>query len=551
MDWIAPYSAKYGKMPDNPTFLRNFVTNAGGTLNFKEAQELVEKAKAQTAALSTEDKENVHTLQGSQEFVKAPPSRKAKERIKPAALEATDQENLVEEHAKQHDGPPLPADSHDGCALLHAALNFVRETRRSPRTPESMYNSSTECDGSTTQNISAVSISAVYSAVYVSRVSPCGYQYAVDGRGNKMEVAPEYWGMRISEIVEFWNWCKGQRAWRSDMSVRHLVEEIIVPRYTEGQSVALAKKTVPTRIRWLVSHCWDEGVEDFFQDLVSMLKHVCKEDDGIFVCFLCVFQGSNDEVRMQVTQNSERAEDGCFARVLKSVKHTSGTLCVIPNENLVRAGQGLYSRLWCGWEAYQASEQGIRVWIHPKRSSPQHLFGRGELCNYTLQHGSCGNPSAKSELDGLTEAQIRSAIESGLGWSSVDAKIKIALLNSWEYGSANVLPFMQDKDDRVFEAALLAFEKLGEAAAMHAERLADYFPRSPFRIAQTLMGMQSAGVAEVAKRLFHADPRVQDAAADALQRYLERRKRSLFKGPISIAPVKQLDAKLLGGISTC
>merc|ERR1712224_700567 len=99
--------------------------------------------------------------------------------------------------------------------------------------------------------------------------------------------------------------------------------------------------------------------------------------------------------------------------ILLSVKALRGALCIISNENLRRQSMGLYSRLWCGWEAFQASANGVHIVLHPDRSTKEHLFGRGEMRTISLRDGSCGPPKNQSAADKHNKKQITEAIEKG------------------------------------------------------------------------------------------------------------------------------------------
>jgi hypothetical protein len=357
----------------------------------------------------------------------------------------------------------------------------------------------------------------------VSRhLSQKGFQLMMDTPGVKVAASPDHWGIKLNEIQAFWEWCKKQPDFHPRMNVRELVAEIINPL---RKSVALKDKVAPTRIRWLVSHCWEEDSTEFFEDLFDMFDMLGPKvhpDDGIFVCFLCVFQGSDEEIHDQVTQCSEDIYKGCFAQILKSVKHRDGALCVIPNENLVKAKKGLYSRLWCGWEAYQAKEQSVKIFLHKKRCSPEHLFGQRNIQAYTLKSGSCGNPTAQSKTDHDNEQQIRHAI--GGNWAAVDGRVRIAMLSAWSGDAADLVPFLDDPQEGVFEAVLLApaLQKLSSPClAEVVKSLAANVHRNPERVIEMLGKMSKNDAAALALHNImnnHDDATIATLAGKEIQR---------------------------------
>jgi len=280
-------------------------------------------------------------------------------------------------------------------------------------------------------------------------------------------IPPKQWGISLSQLKAFLRWCPEQLGWSPSMSVRSFVENIIKPNFKGGQSVALSfqESPHPLTIRWLVSHCWDEETEQFLLDVIFLAEQQgCSPDEGIFICCFCLFQGDEDELFAQVGQGLSDIRLGCFAQVLAEVKEQKGEVWVIANDAMLSTDNGLYSRLWCGWEAYQAKEKGVRIILHPRCSTLQHLFGN-EWKRFSLKDGSCGNPSQKTPTDATSERCIRLAIENGLGWAEVDATVKVAVLNSWSQSTDNLqnaMEFLGDSHRGVREAALLKASHLVE-----------------------------------------------------------------------------------------
>lgn len=254
-------------------------------------------------------------------------------------------------------------------------------------------------------------------------------------------VPPALWGITLPEVKDFREWVRGHPVFKKAkqagkrMSVREMVDTVLKASgpldngYPETfatstrRSVALNKNS-PRPIRWLVSHCWEEDFEQFFEDLISLLgdKMKVSNDEGIFVCFLCMFQGDDEDIEMQVTQGSENIFKGCFAEILQSVKAAKGALCVVPNENLRAKGQGIYSRLWCGWEAAQAKKNRVHILLHPDRNKPDYLFDGGDM-TMSLCQGSCGPPGSENKIDKDNAKRIRSAIDHN--WEAIDQTLKL------------------------------------------------------------------------------------------------------------------------------
>jgi hypothetical protein len=231
-------------------------------------------------------------------------------------------------------------------------------------------------------------------------------------------VTPEFWGITKKQIREFYNKYRLHPDWMS-MNARDMVKEIINRDFSKT-SVALSfnhKEPIP--IEHLFSHCWDENINEF---LLDVLSSPVEEDVGVFICFFSLYQGSEDEIDLQVTQGSGNILDGCFAKVLNAVKDHKGSMTVVPNEVLKETGSGLYSRLWCSWEVYNAYafEIPIQVWP-PYKCNPQYLFGSGGITTFTSQSGHCGPPDENGVYPiNKDEILISNAVMSDCGWEQID-----------------------------------------------------------------------------------------------------------------------------------
>lgn len=207
------------------------------------------------------------------------------------------------------------------------------------------------------------------------------------------------------------------------MTAREMVADVMRPVYTlRGRSVALDyNQSRPLSIKRLVSHSWDENVLEFLMDVLSI---DCPDADPLFICFLSVYQGTDEEIDVQVTQGSHDISQGCFSQILAHVALEDGSQYVVPNENLSINGQGLYSRLWCAWEVYNCIICGISLHFHPEsKRTERHLFGSTGMQSFTAAVGHCGPPS---EWGGKDELAIQAAIVHGThgGWSAVDKVLK-------------------------------------------------------------------------------------------------------------------------------
>jgi hypothetical protein len=314
------------------------------------------------------------------------------------------------------------------------------------------------------------------------------------------------------------------------MSLRDFVVRIIQPSYMEGTGVALSipdNSKSPKYIRWLVSHSWEEEVGQLFEDVLSMSKHVesrygSDEDDGVFICALALYQGADEEIQRQVTQGSADVKQGSFARILQSTKDRGGGVWIIANEALVAKGQGLYSRLWCGWEAYNAKKENVRILLHPQRSTPRHLFGDIDPTQYSLKDGRCGNPHQQKEADAKNEAVIRASVEAEGGWEKVDSTITILMLQIIKDPDF-VARFISHKSRAISDAALLTLGKLTmpnlptvHAAAAHADAVASLLGSRESAV-YTLQTMGEMGCLAAAKKMFHSDKDVQRKALMVMQ----------------------------------
>eukprot|EP00811_Abedinium_folium_P000614 NODE_10563_length_1343_cov_4.047697.p1 GENE.NODE_10563_length_1343_cov_4.047697~~NODE_10563_length_1343_cov_4.047697.p1 ORF type:complete len:338 (+),score=61.24 NODE_10563_length_1343_cov_4.047697:220-1233(+) len=138
---------------------------------------------------------------------------------------------------------------------------------------------------------------------------------------------------------------------------------------------------------------------------------------GMFICFLSLYQGTPEEVNLQVTQGSEDVTKNCFGTVLSSVKQHEGYMIAVSNEVVKNTG-GIYSRLWCVWEVFCAHEQGVRLIIHPLTGSLPHLFGSdiSRRSSFDPSLARCGKPGSKRTDD---ENSIRDFVTQHDAWTEI------------------------------------------------------------------------------------------------------------------------------------
>jgi hypothetical protein len=212
-----------------------------------------------------------------------------------------------------------------------------------------------------------------------------------------------------------------------------MVDTLICPKYVSGRSVALEYNDEgPLAIDCLISHSLDENVKEFIEDLLST---PLSDTTVLFICFFCVYQGTHEEIDLQVCQGTDDIHNGCFARILRHVSvKAEPKMYVIPNEALAHNGQGLYSRLYCTWEVYNSCLWGIDIIFWPdKKATDKHLFGKQDPTAFTAENGHCGPPDKNGQWTepNKDELAIRKAVEAGAGhetsrlasWQQINQKL--------------------------------------------------------------------------------------------------------------------------------
>jgi len=225
---------------------------------------------------------------------------------------------------------------------------------------------------------------------------------ADNGRGPQPQKLPdgtpvtaEYWGMRKEQVYSYYQQCRSHKQWKDSLTIRD-VNELFVKPETEGswRSIALSMNSVvPKRVTVMISHCWAENAKEFFEDIESFLE----EDEVPYICLLSNYQGTADDIALQLGRDIYQAP---FTRVIKNRR--CRRMLVVPNDDMRRRGEGLYSRLWCDWEIYYAARVGLPIHF-TDRNSYDYLFGQNEEIT-SSRHAHCSSAE--------DEEIIRNAIES-------------------------------------------------------------------------------------------------------------------------------------------
>jgi len=205
-----------------------------------------------------------------------------------------------------------------------------------------------------------------------------------------------YWGITKQQVSDYFDECRKDPQWDDSDKVKFFVNKFVKPK-TDGTGMGVAllfNQDDPRQINVLLSHAWQGNAKRFFEDT---LHHLCDQEVA-YICFLSNYQGSPEEIEAQLGHMITQAP---FTQILQS--YTCERLLVVPNEELLKNGQGLYSRLWCDWEIRVAVGEGLPINI-TSRNKKDYLLGE----SVSSRHARCGNPSLPINDD---EKNIREAIE--------------------------------------------------------------------------------------------------------------------------------------------
>lgn len=240
------------------------------------------------------------------------------------------------------------------------------------------------------------------------------------------------------------------RPWKEEYNMRDFVEAFVKP-VTKGMGMGLSlllNRDNPQKVNVMVSHCWDENAAKFIQDVIDNIA----EHEVVFICALALYQnqdGKGPSVPQQL--GSGDIEESPFFRVLQtfaSVPHRGferisrggsgfgayceglmgsinsscgmlwyilslicwcwvdklvyccecgyrrGRMLVVANQELLNKGEGLYSRLWCAFEA--ASARALHVPVDfAEGTTPEMLHGPSAR---SCKDGRCACPFQSSDV---------------------------------------------------------------------------------------------------------------------------------------------------------
>eukprot|EP00548_Thalassiothrix_antarctica_P018999 CAMPEP_0194194452 /NCGR_PEP_ID=MMETSP0154-20130528/75587_1 /TAXON_ID=1049557 /ORGANISM="Thalassiothrix antarctica, Strain L6-D1" /LENGTH=403 /DNA_ID=CAMNT_0038918883 /DNA_START=1240 /DNA_END=2450 /DNA_ORIENTATION=+ len=202
-----------------------------------------------------------------------------------------------------------------------------------------------------------------------------------------------------------------------DFLVRELVETTIKPA-TDGLGISYAllmNQEEPKETNIMVSHSWDEPVKEFVESIEQLAKDLdLSEDTTFWICALSIYQNNDKEKGPTIgEQLGPDPENGPFATILRTVK-----LMIV----VLTSASDVYSRLWCVYEMYMATQLGVKVVLSPYGRSYNFYLGmmevqsgnmKADICISNLHkpinsiRARCGHPSQPENED---EKMIRRVI---------------------------------------------------------------------------------------------------------------------------------------------
>jgi len=164
-----------------------------------------------------------------------------------------------------------------------------------------------------------------------------GRQLAVTKCGAQMTswkgmVKPMEWGIKNHQFKDFYNQLQQDSNWSEDMSIGAVVSTIIRKKYKDGRSVALCynDQSPSDMTRSCVRHDWDDNAKLFFEQVIEL-----QLDEPIFIFFLSVYQGTEEEVDLQLSQPGV-ATGGAFEQVLRQVNRMRHLDCRADSGSIVK-----------------------------------------------------------------------------------------------------------------------------------------------------------------------------------------------------------------------
>lgn len=131
-------------------------------------------------------------------------------------------------------------------------------------------------------------------------------------------VYPTHWGITLAQVRAFLEECRKDAKWKSSMDMYTFVDEFVKPRIRgTGQGLALLTNAAcPLEVTVMISHAWQESVEEFFE----ALERTVADDDVMFICAFSLYQcedGAGPSINEQIGND---ASDSPFRQVLEHIK---------------------------------------------------------------------------------------------------------------------------------------------------------------------------------------------------------------------------------------
>jgi len=211
----------------------------------------------------------------------------------------------------------------------------------------------------------------------------------------------------------------------------------------------------PLKAVIMISHAWDEPLHEFVENILRS-----GTDGPFWVCATAIYQNMDESKGVTISQQlGPVPERSPFAMVLKNVD-----LMLL----IITSGCDIYSRLWCVYELFIASEKGVDVKLRPFISEDYLKYGylqRDEcIANAGVRVNSeaarCGNPS--NPVRNADEVAIRETIEQSDGmFRSVDEAVEFfRFLYLIDYPTEKIEHYLTSARDKIKVAIELILSRL-------------------------------------------------------------------------------------------
>jgi len=220
-----------------------------------------------------------------------------------------------------------------------------------------------------------------------------------DGKLQK-GLGPDYWGISREQILAIKTY-----PGYTQITMRQFVILTIKP-ITDGTGLGYAlliNKKKPLKVKVMVSHAWDEPIHEFVQTIERS-----GEQGPFFVCALSIHQNNGECKGVTISQQlGSNPASGPFSVVLEDA---------VLMLAVVTSMCDIYSRLWCVYEIFVATQKGVRVRLCPFISESDLRWGHTDkdICIVQAKNlvdssnARCGDPNSVRNDD---EKAIRRTIE--------------------------------------------------------------------------------------------------------------------------------------------